>query len=91
VTSSALSLPSRFDTRGIALVDSTGNQRLQPFTYVPQSSEVDLRCVCSELPSRVGSEGVLMYSLYPPLAAGASSVDVLVPGLTVAQDVEVAR
>lgn len=92
VRSSALSRPSRFDTRAVVLVDAKGGQRLQPFTYAPQLRDGDdLMCVCSILPARVGSAGELMYALYPPLAAGTTTVDVAVPGLETAQDVAVTR
>lgn len=91
VYTSALSLPNRFDTRAVALADVAGNQRLAPFTFVPQKSEVDFACVCSELPDAVGLTGALMYALYPPLNEAATEVDVLIPGLPPARGVRVTR
>lgn len=89
---SALSRPNRFDTRAVALVDEQGGVRLQPYTYVPQrNDDDDISCVCSELPDDVGPDGLLMYALYPPLDASTRTVDVAVPGLQVAEDVEVTR
>jgi hypothetical protein len=38
VYTSALSLPNRFDTRAVALVDARGEQQLQAFTYVPRAA-----------------------------------------------------
>jgi hypothetical protein len=91
VYTSALSLPSRFDTRGIALVDPAGAQRLQPYTYVPQAGQADILCACSELPTTVGDDGTLMYALYPPLDPTARTVEVSVPGLPAVEPVRVTR
>lgn len=91
VYTSALSRPNRFDTRAVTLVDEAGRQRLQPFTFVPQKSELDLECVCSGLPDEVGETGALMYGLYPPLAPTATTVDVLIPGVQPARGVLVTR
>jgi hypothetical protein len=91
VYTSALSLPSRFDTRGIALVDPAGAQRLQPYTYVPQAGQAAILCACSELPATVGTTGTLMYALYPPLDPAARTVDVQVPGLPAVEGVRVTR
>lgn len=88
---SALSLPNRFDTRGVELVDDRGGQRLQPYTYVPQANDNPISCVCSQLPNEVGEAGVLMYALYPALDPATKALDVTVPGLEVAQDVPVER
>jgi hypothetical protein len=40
VYTSALSLPNRFDTRAVALVDAVGEQQLQAFTYVPEGGDL---------------------------------------------------
>jgi hypothetical protein len=91
VYTSALSLPNRFDTRAVALVDAAGNQRLQPFTYVPQGSDRDLDCICSGLPDDVGATGVEMYALYPPLDPSTTTVDVVIPGFPSARGLAVIR
>lgn len=90
VRSSALSRPAGSDTRAVVLVDEAGDQRLQPFTYVPQKVDDgrDLFCVCSGLPIEVGEVGELMYALYPPLDPTATTVDVLIPDVQQAEDVE---
>ena len=89
---STLSLPNRFDTRAVALLDEQGGQRLQPFTFIPQRNQDNpIACVCSDLPNDVGPDGLLMYGLYPPLAAGTTAVDVAIPGFATATDVEVTR
>ena len=91
VYTSSLSRPNLFDTRGLAMLDASGNQRLQPFTYVQQAGTADNACVCSKLPVTVGQVGALMYALFPPLAPGATTVEVLIPGLPPATDVKVTR
>lgn len=91
VYTSALSLPTRFDTRLVALVDAAGQQQLQPFTFVPQRSDRDLGCSCSTLPDSVGPTGELMYALYPPLDSSTSEVDVVVPGVPPITGVPVTR
>ena len=91
VYTSALSLPNRFDTRAVALVDMRGEQRLQAFSYVPEGSDLPLSCVCSVLPDDVGEVGALLHGLYPPLDPGTTEVDVLVPGLAPALGVPVTR
>ena len=91
VFTSSLSMPNVFDTRAVALVDAVGNQRLQPFTYIPPLKTNDLRCICSEVPKSVGALGVQMYGLYPPLAADATTIDVVIPGLLTVEKVPVTR
>ena len=91
VYASTLSRPNRFDTRAVTLVDAAGNARLRAYTFVPQKSELDLGCICSKLPVDVGATGALMYALYPPLAANATSVDVVIAGLPPARGVRVTR
>lgn len=88
---SALSLPSRFDTRAVTLLDEQGGQRLQPYTYIPQLNQNPISCVCSRLPADIGPDGLLMYGLYPSLAPGTTAVDVAIPGFATATDVEVTR
>lgn len=89
---SALSLPNVFDTRAVGLVDEQGGRRLQPYTFVPQrNADDDIACACSTLPDDVGPAGLLMYALYPPLSPQTTTVDVVVPGLAVAQDIAVTR
>jgi len=90
LASNALSTSPSRDTRQVALVDEEGGVRLQPYTYLRQQTGT-VSCVCSVLPGRVGRNGVSMYALYPPLKAGVASVDVVLPGVLTAQDVEVTR
>lgn len=91
VYTSALSLPNRFDTRQVALVDAVGEQRLQPYTFVPQRDDRALGCSCSTLPDSVGPTGELMYALFPPLGASTTEVDVVVPGVPPITGVPVTR
>lgn len=91
VFTSSLARPNVFDTRAVALVDAAGNQRLEPFTYIPQLKTDDLRCACSPIPKSVSAAGVQMYALFPPLAANATTVDVVIPGLPTAEKVAVTR
>lgn len=90
LASNALSTSPSRDTRLVALVDEQGGVRLQPYTYEQQSSGA-LSCVCSTLPGRVGSTGTYLYALFPPLGAGVETVDVVLPGVLTAEDVEVTR
>lgn len=92
VYTSSLSGGLLFDTRGLALVDAVGQQRLKPFTYIQQAGgSEDSGCVCSGVPVDVGETGVQMYALFPPLAPDATSVDVLIPGLPAVEKVAVTR
>lgn len=91
VLTSSLSRPGLVDTRAVALADVAGNQRLQPFTYIPPLKTEDLRCTCSDVPKSVSAAGVQMYALFPPLAANATTVDVVIPGLPTAEKVPVTR
>lgn len=86
-----LSRPPLFDTRGVALRDRAGKQVLSPFTFAPQKDADDTGCVCSGVPSAIGDDAEPMYALYPPLSAGATTVDVLLPGFAVATSVPVTR
>lgn len=92
--SSTMARTGLFDTRGIVLRDAAGKMRLQPYTYEAESSENfmgDLNCACSTLPASVGAEGVLLYGVFPPLDPGATTVDVLMPGIAPAAGVPVTR
>lgn len=92
--SSTMARPGLFDTRGIVLRDAAGSRRLQPYTYEPEKSDIfmgDLGCACSTLPINVDAEGVLLYGVFPPLDPGATTVDVLMPGVAPATGVPVAR
>jgi hypothetical protein len=88
---SALSYPLGFDTRQVALLST--EERLQPFTYVPQRDigGAAAGCVCSDVPEEVGQEGQLMTALYPPLAEGTEQVDVVLPGVATLTGVPVTR
>lgn len=67
-------------------------RRLQPYTYVPQTTVgSDNGCACSLLQGTVGENGVRMYALFPPPARDATSVDVLIPGLPTAKKIPVTR
>lgn len=82
--SSTMARPGIFDTRGIVLRDAAGKARLQPYTYEAESNDVftgDPGCTCSTLPINVDAEGVLLYGVFPPLDPGATTVDVLMPGI----------
>lgn len=82
--------PSTFDTRALSLVDARGNQRVQPFTVAEQSGG-DGGCLCSTMPPSVGAKGIPMYALFPPLSPDATTVDVVIPGLPIAEKVPVTR
>ncbi len=88
---SALSYPLGFDTRQVALLSA--DERLQPFTYVPQRDigGAAAGCVCSDVPEEVGEEGQLMTALYPPLADDTEQVDVVLPGVATLTGVPVTR
>lgn len=85
------SRPPLFDTRAVALRDTTGKRVLMPFTYVPQKSDLDNGCVCSQIPQTVGAAAEPLYALYPPLAPSTTAVDVTLPGFAVAKGVPVTR
>ena len=87
----SLSRPPLFDTRAVAVRDAAGKQVLSPFTYVPQKGDQDTGCVCSVVPSTLGADAEPMYALLPPLAAAATTVDVVLPGFAVAKGVRVTR
>jgi len=88
---SALSFPLGFDTRQVALLSD--DQRLQPFTFVPQVDITgnDADCVCSRMPEQVGPDGTPMTALYPPLSEGTEQVDVVLPGIATLLGVPVTR
>jgi hypothetical protein len=90
-TMSLSASPSIANTSGVRLVDASGNQRLRPFTITPQTGGSDRGCVCSPTPANVGSTGLQLYALYPPLSPDATTVDVVIPGLPIAENVPVTR
>jgi hypothetical protein len=60
-------------TGGVAILARQANLRLTPV-------KVDGACVCSEVPSKLGSQPVAMSGVYPPLPPGVTEVEVVVPG-----------
>ncbi|TWP35954.1 hypothetical protein [Leekyejoonella antrihumi] len=81
-----------FDTRQLALVDVEGNKTFYPYTYVPigQPTGLDTKCLCSDLPDSVSGGGVVLYAMMPALPAGASTVNVSIPGFSTMKSVKVA-
>jgi hypothetical protein len=76
------------DTQGVDVVDTTGEQRLKPYRYRDETGFS--RCICSTTPVDVDEDGQVLHGLYPPLADGAESVSVEVPGFPTLESVPVA-
>lgn len=60
-------------TGGVVILARQANLRLTPL-------KADGACVCSEVPSKLGSQPVAMSGVYPPLPSTVTEVEVVVPG-----------
>lgn len=82
--------PPLTDTRLLGVVDPQTKKTYHPYTYVPaQGDGSDTACVCSNLPSSVDRTGTVLYAVLPPLPAGATTVNVTLPGFPAVTGVRV--
>ncbi|HWC22386.1 MAG TPA: hypothetical protein VG502_08825 [Flexivirga sp.] len=73
--------PPLFDTRLLGLVNPQTKVTLHPYTSVPAGGNgMDNECACSSLPDSVNAKGTVLYAVLPALPAGASTVNVTLPG-----------
>ena len=82
---------SNTDTSQIALVDTTGKERLLPYFNAGQAIFADGDCVCSQTPRQVSSTPVDMYATYPAISDATSTVTIDIPGFAPMTDVPVTR
>lgn len=74
----------------VYLVDAGNDRRLKPYLHSPKGDGPGNRgCVCSGTPVTVGTEGEVLYGLYPALDDGVTSVAVEIPGFKPIPDVPV--
>lgn len=80
---------SSTNTRELALIDTAGKQRLQPF--VTATGNADSSCICSSLPRSTDEQGVELYATFPALASGTQTVDLAIPQFPVIKGIAVTR
>lgn len=83
--------PLTKDIRDIAIVDTAGGQRLQPFVGVSVALDDVSMCSCAGAPTGASASGQILSGIFPPLTDDATTIDVEIPGFPTIEAVAVTR
>jgi hypothetical protein len=83
--------PLTHDIRDVAIVDTAGQQRYEPYVGVSTSDKTVSLCTCAASPLGMSEVGQPLSATFPPIDPSATTLSLDVPGFPEIKDLPVTR